>query len=289
MELRTFQIDLDSLEHIDPQQLPFDVDSKKDDLDYFARSIIKMGGLLRIPVVERTGIDSYRLVEGHFDYLAYLKAREINPDLPDRMRVFIMEKDNSEPIQTQLRVLRELDSSGSQSGSKSGDSPSISTLDFKPIQTQINSLKLLVETEVQGLKNLLSKREPPPPAALDATQIEQLLKKLLFPLEAEIAALKTLVAKKRGGKSPKPPSPQEERIVEALNKILEPEIQALASQKFELLKGKKTANQIVSQLVQSKRSEPSLEFKSFLDIHKILTAQRLISLEKLNELCDVWD
>lgn len=180
MELRTFQIDLDSLEEIKPQQLPFDIEAKEAELEYFARSVIKLGGLLRIPVVERTGIESYRLVEGHFDYLAYLKAREIDPDLPDRIRVFIMEKDNSEPIQTQLNVLRDLE----LSNPTNPDSLNSNDRDnsFKDLQVQVNSLKLLVETELKKLGDIL---EP----LLNPSKTNVEIKQLLEDLRAEVVAL----------------------------------------------------------------------------------------------------
>lgn len=154
MELRTFQIDLDSLEEINTQQVPFDLDTKQADLEYFARSIIKLGGLLRIPVVERTGIDSYRLIEGHFDYLAYLKARNIDPDLPDRIRVFILDKDNSEPVQTQLKVLRNLDLPAAKIAKESSsDNDAYGQENFQNIYKQIDSLKLFMETEFKKLEN----------------------------------------------------------------------------------------------------------------------------------------
>lgn len=178
MELRTFQIDLDSLEEIKPQQLPFDIKAKEAELEYFARSVIKLGGLLRVPVVERTGVESYRLIEGHFDYLAYLKAREINSDLPDRIRVFIMEKDNSEPVQTQLRVLRDLEPSNGKDN------------DFKDLKIQINSLKLLVETELKKLGDILQ-------PLLNPSKTDAEIKQLIENLRAEVVELKESLPPKK--------------------------------------------------------------------------------------------
>lgn len=188
MELRTFQIDLDSLEEIKPQQLPFNVEVKETELEYFARSVIKLGGLLRVPVVERTGIESYRLIEGHFDYLAYLKAREIDPDLPDRIRVFIMEKDNSEPIQTQLRVLRDLELSNLTNSSSPNSNAQNNN--FQDLQLQVNSLKLLVETELKKLGDILQ-----PLLNLQKTDIE--IKQLLESLKAEVVELRESLPPKK--------------------------------------------------------------------------------------------
>lgn len=156
MELRTFQIDLDSLEEVTPHQLPFDIEAKKTDLEYFARSIVKLGGLLKIPVVERIGIDSYRLIDGHFDYLAYLKARELHSELPDRIRVFIKEKDNSEAVQTQLKVLSNLNASTtiSPGTEDKANLPSMMP-ELMNIKIQIDSLKLLVETELQKIEDTI--------------------------------------------------------------------------------------------------------------------------------------
>lgn len=188
MELRTFQIDLDSLEEIKPQQLPFDIETKATELEYFARSVIKLGGLLRIPVVERTGIESYRLIEGHFDYLAYLKAREIDPDLPDRIRVFIMEKDNSEPIQTQLRVLRDLEPSNPTNPNSLGSNAQDNN--FKDLQLQVSSLKLLVETELKKLGDILQ-------PLLNPSKSDVEIKQFLENLRAEVAELRESLPPKK--------------------------------------------------------------------------------------------
>ncbi|MEP1079177.1 hypothetical protein NDI52_27590 [Leptolyngbya sp. PL-A3] len=193
MELRTFQIDLDSLEEIKPQQLPFNVEAKEAELEYFARSVIKLGGLLRIPVVERTGIESYRLIEGHFDYLAYLKARELNPDLPDRIRVFIMEKDNSEAVQTQLKALKDLEPSNSNNF-KSNDEDN----NLKDLQVQVNSLRLYIETELKRIGDSLQ-------PFLNPSKTDVEIKQLLEDLRAEVAELREII----------PPKPEKINLLSA--------------------------------------------------------------------------
>ena len=93
MEIRTFQIDLDALQQ--PEQTTTD--------EALAQSIVALQGLLNVPVVERVGEDEYRLTSGHREYFAYMRAREIDPNLPDRLRVFIMP--NNEAVQEQLSLL----------------------------------------------------------------------------------------------------------------------------------------------------------------------------------------
>ncbi|MGK7878073.1 MAG: hypothetical protein AB4426_33630 [Xenococcaceae cyanobacterium] len=104
MNLETSQIDLDSIQV--NQKFPA---FNPDQLLYLANSIANLEGLLRIPVVRQLDIENYELVSGFFEYQAYLKAREINPELPDRLRVFVAKKENEVSIQQQIEALERLE------------------------------------------------------------------------------------------------------------------------------------------------------------------------------------
>jgi hypothetical protein len=110
MELQTSLVDLDSIETIEKNEFSIDVENQATAIEHLAHSIVKLGGLIRIPVVEQVKIDVYKLIAGHFDYYAYLKAREFDPDLPDRLRVFIInpKKPLTQEILTQLNALNRI-------------------------------------------------------------------------------------------------------------------------------------------------------------------------------------
>lgn len=102
MPLLTSIVDLDSI-HV--THSPFQPQSKSTEIEALARTVIDLGGLVNIPVVQLKGIDEYDLVSGHLEYFAYLKAREFSPALPDRLTVFIADKKNQVSIHSQLEIL----------------------------------------------------------------------------------------------------------------------------------------------------------------------------------------
>lgn len=107
MDLQTSLIDLDSIEQIEKNNFSIDPSEKSAEIEILAKTVISIKGLLRIPVVEQIGIESYKLISGHFDYYAYLRARELDSSLPDRIRVFIVnpKKEIAKGILEQLEAI----------------------------------------------------------------------------------------------------------------------------------------------------------------------------------------
>jgi hypothetical protein len=105
MALLTSIVDLDSIRVKNP---PFQPQSKSTEIEALARTVIELGGLIDIPIVQLSGIEEYDLVSGHLEYFAYLKALELSPTLPDRLTVFIMNNKNETPIRSQLSILGQI-------------------------------------------------------------------------------------------------------------------------------------------------------------------------------------
>lgn len=103
MSLPTSIVDLESLQ-VDLNLIPFDVDSKKTEIEALAHTITELKSVLRIPVVRSLGIDEYKLISGYLEYFAYLKAREFDPELPDRITVFIVNSNDEHVVLKQLEV-----------------------------------------------------------------------------------------------------------------------------------------------------------------------------------------
>lgn len=110
MDLQTSLIDLDSIETIEENNFSVDPVKQASEIQMLAKTVVNIQGLLRIPVVEQIGIESYKLISGHFDYYAYLKARELDSSLPDRIRVFIVnpKKQIAKGILEQLEAIDRL-------------------------------------------------------------------------------------------------------------------------------------------------------------------------------------
>lgn len=110
MGLSTSLIDIDSVE-IDNREAELEPE-KKVVVESLAHSIVKLKELMTIPIVTRTGVESYKLISGDFEYralyYAFIKARELEPTLPDRIRVFIIDEQSIQPTLEQLETVKKL-------------------------------------------------------------------------------------------------------------------------------------------------------------------------------------
>ena len=82
MALFTSIVDLESI------QVPnsdFKPELYATEIEALARKILHLEASIHIPVVRSLGIDEYELISEHLSYYAYLKARELDENLPDRL------------------------------------------------------------------------------------------------------------------------------------------------------------------------------------------------------------
>jgi hypothetical protein len=97
--LRTVIVDLDSISGIESIQV-----SDDSLLEALANSIIQLKGLLHLPTLKLVGIDEYEILSGHMDVRAYWQAHQLDPSLPDRIMVFVADRNNETAIRQQLAV-----------------------------------------------------------------------------------------------------------------------------------------------------------------------------------------
>lgn len=103
MPLLTSIVDLASIQ---VKSSPFAPEQKDAEIEALANTIVNLDGLVDVPVVQQISIDDYELIAGYLEYYAYLKARKINPRLPDRITVFIADTKNQAAIRQQLEILQ---------------------------------------------------------------------------------------------------------------------------------------------------------------------------------------
>ncbi len=103
-----------------------------DDLEQSARLILEAEGVINPIVVRRTSLESYEVVDRHFEYYAAVRAREIEPRKGEMIGAFIVEDDKEEAITEQIKIFRKL---------SLNDSPStVSSLNYE----EISEIKRLV-------------------------------------------------------------------------------------------------------------------------------------------------
>ncbi len=144
MALLTSIVDLDSI-HV--KNSPFQPQSKPIEIEALARTVIELGGLINIPIVQLSGIEEYDLVSGHLEYFAYLKALELSPALPDRLTVFIADRKNETSIHSQLDILSQI-KTPSTTGTTGSDDLRMNNLElrisqgFQELSAAISQLKV---------------------------------------------------------------------------------------------------------------------------------------------------
>lgn len=76
------------------------------DLEEAAQLILKAEGIIKPLVLRTIGWESYQVVDGHFEYYAAVRAKEINPRDGERIGAFIIEGNKAEVLEEQVEMLR---------------------------------------------------------------------------------------------------------------------------------------------------------------------------------------
>ena len=78
------------------------------DLEQAAGLILKAEGTIKPLVVRTIGWESYEVVDGHFEYYAAVRAKEINPRDGERIGAFIIEGDKAKVLEEQVEIFRNI-------------------------------------------------------------------------------------------------------------------------------------------------------------------------------------
>jgi len=85
------------------------------DLNQAAQLILKMEGVITPPILLQTGIDSYTVVEGNFEYYAALMAEEIEPLKGETINAYVIESEDEKlAYEQQIEMFRQRKSIQSQ-------------------------------------------------------------------------------------------------------------------------------------------------------------------------------
>ena len=95
------------------KEITSNVDSSKfkdSDIEELAELILEAEGLIRPITVRPTGIDSYEVIDGHLEYWAAVRAKEINPRDGERIGAFVVEGKKADAIEKQVKLLNKIHS-----------------------------------------------------------------------------------------------------------------------------------------------------------------------------------
>lgn len=114
-----------------------------DKLEQVAQLILKAEGVINPLVLHRTSLESYEVVDGHFEYYAAARAREIDPRKGEMIGAFILEEENEGVIQEQIKILRK----------QKKDVDEKENIGSFSIENSITNIELRIETLIQEFKS----------------------------------------------------------------------------------------------------------------------------------------
>ena len=172
-----------------------------DELEQAARLILEVEGIINPVVVRRTSRESYEVVDGHFEYYAAARAREIDPRKGEMIGAFVIDSENEQIIQEQVKLLRKQKPVAPGNGNYGSDGIEARLINMESRFTNIDSrltnlesrlenrsseLKAEQRHEIQNMNHRLKELEdriPQPIAPLDALNtlsLSDLTSKLSF-------------------------------------------------------------------------------------------------------------
>ncbi len=78
----------------------------EDELTQVAKHILEVEGIINPPVVIETGVRSYEVADGDFEYYAAVRARELDLRRGEMIGVFIISPENETSLREQVKLLR---------------------------------------------------------------------------------------------------------------------------------------------------------------------------------------
>jgi hypothetical protein len=145
-----------------------------DALNSLADIIIESGGIIRPLILKTTGLETYTVVDGQFEYYAAVRAREKNPRQCEMVNAFVISPKAEDLIVKQATFIRGVESYdkpvNTRTETTSSDSSRLAYLELL-IENQLNDFKLELAQERQRVEDNLK-------------QIESQIPKQITPLEA---------------------------------------------------------------------------------------------------------
>ena len=110
-----------------------------------ATAIIEAEGIINPIILTRTGINSFEVVNGHFEYYAAARAKEIDLASGETIAAYIIDGEN-EAIKKQINIFR-------ATNQQSNEEPISPQFDTSSLETRFNNLESRIENRLNELKN----------------------------------------------------------------------------------------------------------------------------------------
>jgi hypothetical protein len=210
---------------------PLEVVDDADALERAAQLMLEVEGLVNPIILRRTGLESYEVVDGHFEYHAAARAREINLRKGEMVNAYIIEPESEELIKEQVELLRK---------------PKTSVAIEDPVSREIQQLGsriLRLETSFQGEIRSLNDRFERFDERTTLRGIEAILRRHLETIHSEIDNLSKDEKLRCLAKTQDALSQQLKAIKEKIDELTRIDLLRATEEDFEkALKNQKTAH-----------------------------------------------
>ncbi|MEM8721906.1 MAG: ParB N-terminal domain-containing protein [Cyanobacteria bacterium P01_G01_bin.39] len=117
-------------------------------IEQAAKSIVAAEGIINPIIVRRTGINSFKVIEGDFEYHAAARARELNLEIGEAIAAYIIEGDNEELIKEQIAIFR-----GQPDPTPTIPSDNHSITNVNNLETRLTNIESRIENRLIELKS----------------------------------------------------------------------------------------------------------------------------------------
>lgn len=117
------------------------------DLDLIADMILESRGILKPLVLKKTGFEKYKVIDGHFEYYAAVRAREKNPSEGEMVNALIVSPEEEKAVVKQAAALRSLESP---------EQPVEISTETTNSESRLAKIELSLEKQVNALRSELA-------------------------------------------------------------------------------------------------------------------------------------
>lgn len=115
-----------------------------------AKLIVAAEGIINPIIVSRTGINSFQVIDGHFEYHAAARARELNLEIGEAIAAYIID-DQNQAIINQVALFRQSQQSET---TESINTKNIDTSNYTSnLETRLTNIESRIENRLNELKS----------------------------------------------------------------------------------------------------------------------------------------
>ena len=125
------------------------------DLENLADIILKSEGIIKPVVVKATGIESFSVVDGHFEYYAAVRAKEKDARKGEMVNAFVISPKLEDLVVKQAAILRGKEASEKPVKTPSNTSKDSNTFNRDKLESRVQNLELRLEKQINEFNSII--------------------------------------------------------------------------------------------------------------------------------------